>query len=381
MKIAHISDLHLQEKVRFKPTLAVLNQFSAEVKKLEVDLVCVTGDIAGKDAPHRMSPRERLGLASWFRKLSETCPVLLLRGNHDQPGDPFIFEKCGATHPIRYVEDIERVDDFGLPVVCIPYTPIRGYGADLARMTSAEAHATALQRLHNIIQTLCVTGPAILLGHMPVFGVSTGTFEITSQRDLCPPVDFFQPFGFLYVGLGHIHTAQHVYGRVFYAGSPYPTDHGDIHGEKGFNFIDTADGVYSKPLVSWNMGTYHLKYINDGGFEPMPDQPWLFYHTKKELDNTYCRVIIHISDYEYRNTVNMSLIQQHILMNGGFVEKIAFQPIQNASAPATATPTPPATTLQTPIDRIVGQIQATGCPAEIQERAMQILEETPCNMT
>lgn len=383
MKIAHISDLHIQEKVRFGPSLAVLREFVSEVEKRKIELVCVTGDLSGKDAPHRMTPKERHALAAWFRSLSGLCPVLIIRGNHDTLGELRVFEKCASKYTINYIEQIDScgyiLTDETVFVVAVPYAPIREYGADLLKLPSEESHKIALDRLREKIANALGQNDQdkILLGHMPVFGVSTGTFEITSFRDLCPPVDFFEPFGFRYVGLGHIHRRQHVYGAVHYAGSPYPTDFGDMQLDgKGFNVVDTTTGtVEFVPLESWSCRTFHFD-VDCDALVPREDSN-LIACGKKELDNTYCKLFIHIGKTEDKNSLDMSIYQNHILRNGGHFDSVKFVPKVEKDD---GTIQEPSEDLDTK-DVLKEYIMSTQKNVAVKNRAVEIIEGLCSNTT
>ena len=90
-KIYHVSDIHLRNVKRHKEYRGVFDEFYGMVKSDELDnaIIFVGGDIA--HAKTDMSPELVTEIATFFKRLTELHPTVVIAGNHD----------CNLNNPHR----------------------------------------------------------------------------------------------------------------------------------------------------------------------------------------------------------------------------------------------------------------------------------------
>lgn len=225
MLILHTGDLHYDEhSPRWDETLRVHAGIAQRVRERKPQLICIPGDVFER----RSTPRERAAVADWLQELAATCPVLLVRGNHDAPEDLAIMAKLDAPHPIVVVEDARVVEIAGAAVACVAW-PTRAGAID---------DGLAREQLRDVLRGLSVDladrgsgKPRLAIGHFDLDGAKSGTGQPIIGGSLRVSLADLGLLGAQAVLMSHIHAAQDFEwcgAPIIYAGSPVAHDYGEI---------------------------------------------------------------------------------------------------------------------------------------------------------
>jgi len=234
-RFLHVGDVHLQHGHPRNPDrLASLDQILAHGLAFEgLGAWLIPGDLFHS----RSSVTDRNDLAERLVRMADRAPVVLVRGNHDQPGDLDIFAKLKARWPVSVVTrpDVLRVP---LPtgetaaIACLPYPD--KFGLVAAGVAPGDVVRTAGELLDTIVMTLahgleteiaagCIP---LFIGHANIRGAiaSTGQPQIGQEIEL--ETAMLARLRAVYCGLNHIHKPQQVGDGVF-AGSIAAMDYGE----------------------------------------------------------------------------------------------------------------------------------------------------------
>ncbi len=276
-KIAHISDLHLDERNRLDEAVSLFKTFTLEAEDAKVDLIAITGDIFER----KSSPRERQALAELLIDAATVCPVEVLQGNHDAEGDLDLFELLETRHPVNVHSRATQIDPIGIHASMGPGRPMIGIMAlpwfdkahlvaqllaerqreereireeegeafvhELSPQRTTERVIATAQRLleafdHQAKLIERAGAVPILLAHGVVVGseLSTGQTLQGTTVELAPS-DYLAS-GAAAVLLGHIHKPQSWFeGRVGMAGSHRQVNWGEAE-EKGWRLVEIESG-------------------------------------------------------------------------------------------------------------------------------------------
>jgi exonuclease SbcD len=257
IRIAHTSDLHIDERGRLEDVVLVLDAFIEQTREAEVDLVVVAGD----HFERRSTPAERNVLATFLQEASAACPVVCVKGNHDAADDLDIFGELESVHPI-HILDRPTATPGSAVIIEPPRSPARigvlalpwfdkvhlaaGLDATVdAEQTRQMAMATARDLL------TCLRAEAtrlrsegvvpVLVAHATVQGseVATGQTLIGIGVEFTP--GDLRDVDAAYTALGHIHMSQDWFGgRVAYSGSPNRCNFGESE-PKGWRLVTLTD--------------------------------------------------------------------------------------------------------------------------------------------
>lgn len=255
IKIAHISDLHLDERGRLDDVTEVLGAFLRQASEQHVQLILLSGD----NFERRSTPRERLEFARFLQRASEIAPVFGVKGNHEVAGDLDVFNLI-KTENFVYILDRpttmpgsaigwnSRGKHFGL--LALPWFEksnlVAGLDATVdaeqTRQLTIDAAGDLLTCLRAEATRLRNEGTIpILVAHVLVAGseVSTGQTLIGTTVELTP--HGLLEVEAVYVALGHIHKSQKWFdGRIAYAGSPSRCNFGEQE-PKGWCLVTLSD--------------------------------------------------------------------------------------------------------------------------------------------
>lgn len=255
-RIAQVSDIHLTSRLRwFEDYVCVLDNIKDDIETRQVDLIVVTGDLSGRDAPHRMTEPERHVLARWFRALSRNRPVVVIRGNHDAKQELLLFETCyPGHHPIHVSEDYGIYELDPISVCCLPWRN----KSDLVtpkHSTNEAANEAVLAQL-SLMRRTAGKWP-VLIGHIGVVGANLTETVVQTANDVAVPRSALLEWPA--VLLGHLHIPQE-----FYPGSPVPLDVSESKYQHGYVVVSTENGsTYNRefiPIESWVIRAFDIAY-------------------------------------------------------------------------------------------------------------------------
>lgn len=248
-RILQIADTHLYgataENVEHSMT-----QILALAEELRPDLIAHCGDLS--HSASALTPDIAIRLRSWICDLAKIAPVIVIDGNHDKTKDPskagvlrgaLSLSEAGERVTIvempRVLTGIKGVD---FPVACLPYPNKAMLAAMHPEIAPSEINAKASSYLEDAVRWLAaqMPSPGPLMFHGSIEHAKTGT-----EQSMSTDVDVVLrasaiPDVFPAVLCGHIHKHQVIAGRIVYAGSHCPLDHGEENHEHGVVLWETA---------------------------------------------------------------------------------------------------------------------------------------------
>mgnify|MGYP000119511684 FL=1 len=252
MKVAIVADSHFCEESRFVECQRIHAWIGDKLKELDVDLLIHTGDVFER----KSTPAERNAVARWVRSVTDQCPMVIVRGNHDALGDLAIYARLSTRHPVIVEEGCGayRVDTARGPVAVAAI----GWPRKAELIAIAEEPGDAGQLANEMLQSIlrglaeeleACAGPRILAAHALVTGSVTSTGQPLVGHDMTLDLSELALARADLYALGHIHLPQDWKigdAPVVYPGSPRRTSFGEIE-DKSFVVAD-FDG---RKLVGW----------------------------------------------------------------------------------------------------------------------------------
>jgi exonuclease SbcD len=260
VKILHTADWHVGRTIRGRSRedehRSVLSEIAGIARNEAVDLTLVTGDIFDVAGP---SPAAEAIVYNALLELADVGPVVLVAGNHDNPGRlravaPLL--KLGRVHVGATIsrEGIVEFPDLATRVVLVPFITKKGIvrAEEILSVSSTGLHDKFAEKVHVVIQALC-DGLApdavnVLAGHLMVQGGKTGGGERAVHLfDYAITTSAF-PSHFNYIALGHLHRCQRIAATapVWYSGSPLQLDFGEESDRKAVLLIESQPGLPSQ---------------------------------------------------------------------------------------------------------------------------------------
>lgn len=223
MKIAHFADTHIGEHAKFAETLRCLHWAVEHAIAAGVDLFVHAGDLYDR----KSTPTERLEASALIQRMAQHAPVVIVRGNHDAPGDVELLGRLVGRHDITAFERPGVVDAGGARVIALPHFD-RGQLAGMlpAGCSIDEENGVATSHLQALLRWVAVQaadfdGPTVLVSHLTVAGSVLGNGQpLVGHHILSLNAGDLVDTGVDFVALGHIHKAQEFsHGRIRYPGS------------------------------------------------------------------------------------------------------------------------------------------------------------------
>ena len=236
MKLLHMSDPHITEGPRFADQAAVLQAIVQSAAAGQVDASLVVGDLAGIPVPHVATVAERALLASFFQALAAFGPVVIVRGNHDDPDDIQLYRRLSGPYPIvvSTTPDVFHFEKLrngleGLDVFTLPWLTTASVGHALvsagAPVGLELVRAEAITMFQAFVREWIASvprqsDPRVLAAHIAIGGAKLAGGEVLLGHDVELPAALLASLDVDYVALGHVHLQQEVAPRVHYCGSP-----------------------------------------------------------------------------------------------------------------------------------------------------------------
>jgi exonuclease SbcD len=271
VKILHTSDWHVGRRIRGRDRSdehrSVLAELVTIAAGAEVQLVVVAGDIFDMSAP---TPAAEQIVWRGLLDLAEVAPVVIIAGNHDNPGrleavSPLLemgrIVACSEPSPPDRA-GVVSYEELGIKVAMLPFVSQRGIvRAEQIMGSDPDQHAGAYEeRIKRLIEALTASMTTdtvnLLACHLTVHGAQEGGGERQAHIfGYAVPASVF-PGHLSHVALGHLHRQQKVPhgGSVWYSGSPLQLDFGEVDDRKGALLVEATPGLPSKvtavPLTS-----------------------------------------------------------------------------------------------------------------------------------
>lgn len=254
MKIAIVADSHFCESSRFEECVRIHDWIADDAAARGCTLWLHAGDVFER----KSTPTERAAVVDWEQRMTSAIGQgVIVRGNHDAPGDLPILERIDTGgSSVHVVEDARVLHLEDVAIACLSWPQRSNLHAMLPGSSRDEVEASAGDALRSVLRGLGEGlrdsreyEPCILLAHAMVRGsrVSTGQpltgcdFEIGLEDLALVDADFY--------ALGHVHMGNEwlIAGApAVYPGSPRRTAFGEVE-PKGYLVVE-FDGRY---LVGW----------------------------------------------------------------------------------------------------------------------------------
>ena len=251
MRILHTADLHIGKIVNefsmLEDQAEVLHRLVDEVKKLDVDVLIMAGDLYDRAVP----PKEAVILATeiFTRLIREAgIPVLAIAGNHDSNERLEYGAELLSTSQL-YIEgtlkkDIRKVTVKGANFYLLPFADHVAIRKLLGNDEIKDLQDATRVQIESIKEKMNPDELNILIAHgYVVNGGKESVEDSDSERPLsigtAEYVDVTLFDAFDYVALGHLHKAQKVKSdRVRYSGSPVKYSKSEARHQKQHLLVD-----------------------------------------------------------------------------------------------------------------------------------------------
>lgn len=236
-------DLHVDaSSERFPECQRVLGWIVDLVQREKPDAFLCPGDIYERASV----PVEREQVADVVTPIADVCPIVVTKGNHDEPLDCLFLSRLRAKHRITVVEraSVERVGPAAL--ACVAWPNRSAIAAMIGTPLPAEAiDDVAREALRNVFRALrdalaTCDGPRIALGHFMVDGSIVSTGQPLVGKPLNVGLSDLALLGASAVVMGHIHKPQEWTLEdmvAFYTGSPFRKTYGELE-EKSVTLLE-----------------------------------------------------------------------------------------------------------------------------------------------
>jgi len=317
LAIVHTADWHVCDEF-LEDATACLDFLVAKTEKIIPELVVIAGDIYNHRQVRQESEAARLAIGT-IRRLARVAPVIILSGtpSHDgkapllirnvnegfpvyvmdQPETICLYaEKFGADHEFMAWQSPPLRDDLE-PVALISGVPAftKQYfqsGSDI--QTSDQEIATALGSIFASMganrnqfninlrqQGHSPIVPHILMGHWSIGGAFIHPSQALTGLDIEVAREHIALAKPDIVCMGHIHAQQKIGDNIFYPGSLFATDFGEME----------AKGFYVHGLELVDMGGHWELKVEDFIHTPSP----LLIRLKDDLLNAETKEAVKIA--------------------------------------------------------------------------------------
>lgn len=245
MRILHTADWHIGKIVNEFSMLeeqeAVLHDLVEEVKRLDIDVLIMAGDLYDRAIP----PKEAVVLATkiFTRLVKEAgIPVLAIAGNHDSNERLEYGSELLSTSQL-FIEgmvkkDIRKVTIDDVNFYLLPFADHVTIRQLLEDESIKDLQDATRAQIESIKETMNPDEVNILIAHGYIVNQTTDSVEDSdSERPLSigtaeyVEASLFEEFD--YVALGHLHKAQKVKEeKIRYSGSPLKYSKSEVQHRK-----------------------------------------------------------------------------------------------------------------------------------------------------
>jgi len=278
MKLVHTADWHWSEQQLDK--CAQSARFILQnLESIKPDLHIIAGDYWDRRQMLASTSAVHPALSA-MRSMANLSPVAIVLGNsaHDAPGSLEIFRGLDSRYPIFVAErpatilmyrddagraafrecpeDETRQSAFGQALALVhlfPYPNKSYWLSGREALSIDEATCSMRAAIGSVFARFAALqhgfdGPKIFAGHCLVLGAETSVGQMLPGQEIAIGKEDLAIIGADYYGLGHIHMAQEIAPRMWYAGSTYHVNFGETE-KKSFNMIEFGTGPIDVTLI------------------------------------------------------------------------------------------------------------------------------------
>jgi len=271
IRILHTADWHLGQTFfgydRTKEHEFFLHWLSEEIKKQEIDVLIIAGDVFDVSNPSASAQKMFFQFIYQVTSQNPLLQVVIVSGNHDSAARleaPLPLLQAMRTEVrgvVRKKEDGSidynhllihlRNKEGEVEVICMT-VPFLRQGDYPAVETDGNTYAEGVKELYNQLYQVAsnkreLNQAIIAVGHLQATGSEIAEKDY-SERTVIGGLECVSPDAFsqniAYAALGHIHKAQRVSGRenIRYAGSPLPMSFAEKHYHHGVVLVTINGG-------------------------------------------------------------------------------------------------------------------------------------------
>jgi exonuclease SbcD len=317
MRLLHTGDLHYSGGVDEDIEIS-MSQITEHVKQNHIDFVTIGGDVYDKSSSieSRNIVKERL------MKIAGYAPIIICRGNHDQPGDLDILADLKATHPIKVYSSPTVVNlGEGVNLYAIPWVS-KHHWMEAHKVDSIdELNSTLSGQLLNYITSLrkCNKWTAnhhIVLAHILISGARAENNQPLIGEGITLGEFDLEEGGFHAGFLSHIHLRQQFgNGNFFYSGSPAALDFGETQ-DKYYSVYDVGSNS-----VEWFKLNAVRRICVDGNWR---EGQWNPNSDAGDLSGARLKVTYPISPTDDNKLISESIRQYYA---SSFLKELKLSPI------------------------------------------------------
>lgn len=239
--ILHSADWHVCDDF-YKDAEKCLEYLVGITATVQPNLIVISGDIYESRQIRQESRSARLAIST-IRRLASLAPVAIVLGTPSHDGNaPLLLSAINQRHPVwiadRPASTTIKKDDNEIAFVSALPAFTKQYFQTTANIEDADKEITrelaALFAQFGADYRLKRNAiPHILLGHWQTIGAYIHPDQPMSGLEIEVPRTHIEMANPAIACLGHLHAAQKVGENIFYPGSLFPTDFGEME-KKGF---------------------------------------------------------------------------------------------------------------------------------------------------
>lgn len=253
IRFIHLADIHNETKKSDKVRHS-WNDILKYVIDRSTNIALIAGDFW--NSPQEVSGDSATNPAiEMLQELANKCPVIIIKGNrqHDEYGSLEILGKLKTEYNICICESVATLGLYGHKLLIYPFNmktppdllvhcfsyPEKGYFLQSKKdMGIDEANEAIGQEIAHIflgfaaIRSEYPEIPAITMFHGNVTGAKISNGQVLVSQDIIIPATTLKLAGSDYYALGHIHEWQKMLENMYYSGSIYHNNFGEVNPKK-----------------------------------------------------------------------------------------------------------------------------------------------------
>ena len=255
IRVLHSGDWHIKDAM-IEECRRVLGALVENAERELPNLAVIAGDIFHR-ADQRLGSESAALAIETINRLSAVCPVVILQGTRTHDGDAprvlqldrlpsqvwistkpeQIFLYGGAIHTMDMAETLKgygyRPEAIISTVPAIGKQYFQGNGSIAETDEAISRAVTAIFAGLGMVPATMPDVPHVLVGHWTVKGARLNERQVMMGRDIEMSLEQISFANASVTCLGHIHRAQDMGSGVFYCGSTYRENFGELD-DKGF---------------------------------------------------------------------------------------------------------------------------------------------------